>query len=257
MTRVDDEVAEPVVSNDWSQRFFGASTSLEIFERLGKFDSTSTDAQSLAEMLALKPGARILDVPCGFGRFAALLVGYGFDVDGLDNSEAMLACAERINPGPQYVLGDMRSPRSGPYDAILNLWTSLGYFASAREDEAALRSWHGALRYGGQLVIEISDLERARLDNPNNEPRTYRRRVINDVVDEVWIDWLTATSVVRYSFRDQEIVARTRIYSAGELLTMLQRAGFEVVGTYGSFKRAPKRPSDRLILCARKPFPSR
>jgi len=46
----------------------------------------------------LKPGARILDIGCGSGRDAALLLSLGCDVSGIDGSEGMIGEAERIHP---------------------------------------------------------------------------------------------------------------------------------------------------------------
>lgn len=46
-------------------------------------------------MLGLSPGSRVLDLGCGNGRDAAVLLAHGFDVDATDGSPGMVAEATR------------------------------------------------------------------------------------------------------------------------------------------------------------------
>ncbi|HEU4643759.1 MAG TPA: class I SAM-dependent methyltransferase, partial [Gemmatimonadaceae bacterium] len=93
----------------------------------------------MIEVLGLPVGARILDVPCGQGRHAHLLAENGFDVTGLDYSAYLLARAKERGTGPslRYVRGDMRRlpPRwTGRFDALVNLFTSFGFFLDPADD---------------------------------------------------------------------------------------------------------------------------
>ena len=49
------------------------------------------DAALITRLLDLRPGARVLDVPCGHGRIANRLAARGFSVTGIDLSDAFLA----------------------------------------------------------------------------------------------------------------------------------------------------------------------
>lgn len=56
----------------------------------------------------LPKGASVLDVGCGCSWKARYLHERGFVVTGIDYSEGLLALAERENPGPEFLLMDMR-----------------------------------------------------------------------------------------------------------------------------------------------------
>jgi SAM-dependent methyltransferase len=86
----------------------------------------------VVKALGLQRGTRVLDVPCGFGRHARLLARRGMVVVGVDLSSAMIAEARRSGPQPglSFVRADMRRlTYQGEFDAVLNLYTSFGYFS--------------------------------------------------------------------------------------------------------------------------------
>jgi SAM-dependent methyltransferase len=99
----------------------------------------------------------VLDVPCGQGRHAHLLAEAGLDVDGLDYSAHLLALARARGTGPRlrYHEGDMRrlpSRWEGRFDAVLNLFTSFGFFADPRDDERVIHEFARVLAPGGVLI---------------------------------------------------------------------------------------------------------
>jgi 2-polyprenyl-3-methyl-5-hydroxy-6-metoxy-1,4-benzoquinol methylase len=72
----------------------------------------------------IKPGARILDFGCGPGILSLALHSKGYQVDGLDVSEQMIAAARRCCPGSatlHFSQGDLESLRGSGivYDAIV------------------------------------------------------------------------------------------------------------------------------------------
>lgn len=242
------------IPDTWPDDFFGPHF-ISIFERLGKFANTEQDVKQIISLINQPLGARILDVPCGFGRFSGYLSQAEFDVTGIDTSNYLLNYAKKYNPGPQYVLSDMRNPPSKYFDVVLNLWTSFGYFDDRNEDKAALTAWYQALKPGGVIVMEISDLERAQVENPGDvESVTYKRREVNEVIEEAWISWPTRLAYTSYSLGEHTIRGKTYIYSRNELVELFQDIGFETIETFGGFDKRVKKPEDRLVLFARKPM---
>src|SRR5678815_2565685 len=57
----------------------------------------------------LSSGARILDLCCGTGQLAALLVQRGYSVTGVDGSPAQIALARTNAPGVEFIVDDARS----------------------------------------------------------------------------------------------------------------------------------------------------
>src|SRR3954471_23339944 len=125
-------------SANWWAGYFDAQYLLE-YEPLFSPERDRHEVARIMEILGLPSGARILDVPCGQGRHAHLLAEAGFDVDGFDYSPDLLAKARTRGTGAnlRYTKGDMRrlpARWTGRFDAVLNLFTSFGFFAEPADD---------------------------------------------------------------------------------------------------------------------------
>lgn len=125
------------------------------------------EAASIIRLLELTPGMRVLDVPCGEGRIAGRLARHGCDVLGVDINEHFLALACARHPEATFEQRDMRAlDHPGEFDAVVNWFTSFGYFDSATND-AVLAGFARALRPGGTLLVDLQNPDRiARLAAP-------------------------------------------------------------------------------------------
>ena len=104
-------------------------------------------------------GRAVLDVASGTGVISLLLHDIGFNVTGLDFSEAMLARArakvDKLDAPIRFVLGDAEQTleADASYDAVVNrhlVWTLV-------DPEAAFAEWFRILRPGGTLLIVDAD----------------------------------------------------------------------------------------------------
>lgn len=232
-------------TDPWWQTFFDESY-IEAWAAQGAFDSTDENVRQLVELLELPRGARVLDVPCGFGRFSRPLHEAGLQVTGVDISDDQIRRARRDHAGPDYHVGDMREPPPGPYDAVLNLFSSFGYFTSTDDDVRCLQAWYDALRPGGQLVLEMMHRDRMAWSfDPEGEPYSD--------IETGSTDWATGvrTSVVRIGDETREF--RLRLYTATELLAMVEGVGFVDARAHGDLTGAPLDPSTRLVVHAFRP----
>lgn len=222
---------------------------MEISDRLGRYDTTEQDAREAVALLGLAPGARVLDAGCGFGRFAAALMELGCDVTGIDISPAAIAEARRRCPGPAYVVGDLTQELVlGPFDAIVNVFSSFGYGASVAEDQRVLDGWHRMLAPGGRLLMELSDVERSRARLGGIGVTV--ERVTNGVTEILRCDPETHVLHIRYELGEHALEVDTRLYEGDELVEMVERAGFGELRRLGGFDGRPKSPEDRLVLVA-------
>lgn len=97
----------------------GASADYDRLRPLSAFNLNVFE--ELADMIALRPGMRVLDVGCGTGRFSELFARRGAHVTGLDKSKTMLDGARKNNSARtssiRYVLGDANSwMPAGPFE---------------------------------------------------------------------------------------------------------------------------------------------
>jgi SAM-dependent methyltransferase len=103
------------------------------------------------------PVRTILDLGCGTGNHALSLARRGYDVVGVDRSEAMLEQARRkAGDAVAFDVGEIRDVRLGrEFDAVLALFAVLGYQLGNDDVLAALRAVRKHLRRGGLLVFDV------------------------------------------------------------------------------------------------------
>jgi trans-aconitate methyltransferase len=107
---------------------------------------------SLLELLAPRPGERILDLGCGTGHLTAQLAAAGAEVVGLDASPAMIEQARRSYPQLRFGRADARSfAVSEPCDAVF----SNAVLHWVREPELVIACVRRALKPGGRFVAEF------------------------------------------------------------------------------------------------------
>lgn len=111
-------------------------------------------ARALIRAHKKSPGNRLLDVACGTGMHAAVLGKY-FQVEGLDLDPEMLAIARRNHPGIPFHQGDMLDfTLPSRFDAIVCLFSSIGYVRTRTRLRKAIRNMGDQLLPGGVLLVE-------------------------------------------------------------------------------------------------------
>jgi trans-aconitate methyltransferase len=118
----------------------------------GKHGFVWQHGAALVELLAPRPGERILDLGCGTGHLTARVAAAGAGVVGLDHSAEMLAQARAAYPGIEFVQGDARAfAFAKPFDAVFSNAT----LHWVRPPESAVRRVYEALKPGGRFVAEF------------------------------------------------------------------------------------------------------
>ncbi|MBF6345372.1 class I SAM-dependent methyltransferase [Nocardia cyriacigeorgica] len=236
----------------WADDFFDDGFR-ETFSTLGIYDDTDSEVDAIVALLDLPLRARILDVPCGFGRHAGPLDHRGYRVVGVDNSPSQLDEARRRYPGCTFVLTDMRTPPAGPYDAVLNLWTSFGLLDTREDDLAALAAWADVLRPGGKLVMDIDSLDgfehRVRT---GGEPISHQLIRQRDLLGRARFDWAAQQLALHWTRPGWSRRCRLRMYSIRQLETALRDVGFLDIAFSGDLYGGPVDLDRRTIIVATK-----
>jgi SAM-dependent methyltransferase len=231
---------------DWWETFFDDDY-VEAWTASGSFERTAEQADAIERLVGARPRAEILDVACGFGRIAKALHDRGYRVTGIDASAAQLRLAQERNPGPRYVQCDMRQPPAGPYDVVINFFSSFGYFKERSDDIAALEAWFHVLRHGGVLLMELTDRDRvAHLYGPDDKPVDH-----GPVRETGHTDWVTGIRTATLTYGGISKAFRVRLYTATELVGELNRIGFSTVDVSGDLDGVtPLSPATRLVIRA-------
>ncbi len=103
----------------------------------------------------------VLDLGCGTGTMTEILAGYGYDMIGADNSEAMLEIAveKRIESGHDilYLLQDMREfELYGTVRAVVSVCDSVNYVTEPKELEEVFRLVNNYLDPGGIFLFDFN-----------------------------------------------------------------------------------------------------
>ena len=109
-------------------------------------------AKGLLELLAAKPGERILDLGCGTGSLTAEIAASGAEVVGVDRSPEMIKEAGKKFPALRFDVTDARAlPFSREFDAVFSN-AALHWIPEAERVVAGVAR---ALRAGGRFVAEF------------------------------------------------------------------------------------------------------
>ncbi|HET7456228.1 MAG TPA: methyltransferase domain-containing protein [Gemmatimonadaceae bacterium] len=245
--------------SEWWESYFDAQYLLE-YEPIFTFERDRREVSRLLDVMALPSGARVLDVPCGQGRHAHLLAEAGFDVDGLDYSADLLTLARDRGTGRRlrYTEGDMRrlpARWSGRFDAVVNLFTSFGFFLDPRDDERVIREFARVLKPGGVFVFHggSRDGVMARF----LERDWWKANDGTIVAHERSFDPLSGVLTIRSTFEGPrasgEREHRIRLFTATRLAELCAAAGMIVTEAFDGFRDRPlSRRSSEMMLVARR-----
>lgn len=233
--------------SDWSKAFFDEDY-LEIAAQLFSVESSAKQAGELWSMLDLKPGCRLLDAPCGSGRLSRPLAELGAVVLGVDQSEALLAAAERQRADLptdrlRYLNHDLRLPLPATgFDVVCNIFTSFGY-GTEEEDLAIFRNLRQAVRPGGRVVVETNhrDLVCARTARCSKLSMRWPDGTI--FLDEPAFDAISGIVTLNWYWSGPrgsgEKHAQWRCYTPTQIVSMLERAGLRFAGAFKGLSKIP------------------
>ena len=237
------------MSGEWFEQWFG-----EVYLDLYPHRDAAEAARAVALLSAhgvVRPGERVLDLACGAGRHIAALEAAGARVTGLDLSRPLLNAA-RASGARLLVRADMRRLpiRGGAMDAVVNLFTSFGYFAGDHEHALVLREIARVLAPQGRFALDFLNAPAVRAGLvPRDEKTVQGRRVVQK--RRLSDAGRVVVKTIHLTGEDRQFMERVRLFERPELEQMIAGAGLVVRQVFGDYDGSPHAPtSPRLIILA-------
>jgi SAM-dependent methyltransferase len=227
------------------------------------------EAPFLKEALAGSPSKRLLDLGCGTGEHARFLQAEGFEVTGVDASDAQLAQAREAGPGPEFVKGDLAdlaAAVTGPFGAAISLGNGLPHLFE-RAMASFLAHLARLLAPGAPVLFQLLNYDRILDERAMSLPLNVREDDGERVVFLRLMDprpdgtVLFNPATLRWRPGEEppvEVVAGKNVLLKGwrraEMEAALTGAGFRVEAVFGGMRREAwdaALSSDTVLLARR------
>lgn len=195
---------------------------------------------------------RVLDLACGSGRHVRELEAQGYRVAGCDLSLTILRAGLR-EYGPMAVArADMRQLPfpDASFGALVNFFTSFGYFSEQEENLEVVREMSRVLRPGALWLFDYLNMHR---EIANLVPHEQRESESGPVQIHRWFDPVSRTFNKRIVIESRRFVERVRAYDLDEIREMFSCCDFTIDNIFGDFDgESFDVKSPRLIILGRK-----
>lgn len=218
--------------------------------------------ESIVTLLEAKPGTRVLDLACGQGWITVPLAQRGFQVTGCDLSEAMLARAQQaaaqVGASVEWQRADMRSlppAWTERFDYVTHTLSEFGCFTEEAENRRVLEEVARVLKPGGRYLLDVVVNRDGWL--VSGQTSGWLKGDGFRVREEFSFDLVRGIHTRHYRWDagagPQEYEKQFHMYTPTEVVQMLEAAGFQLVGAYGSLTGAKlTRKSTGIALVAEK-----
>lgn len=187
----------------------------------------------------------VLDIACGKGRHSIYLNSLGMNVTGIDLSEQSIKYANQFsNENLKFSVWDMRKQFANEaYDAVVNLFSSFGYFEDNDEDLTVIRAMHGALKKNGMLILDFMNPEKVIKDMKSKEI-IDRGRIQFHIQKRIENGFIVKTIEFLSEGEDYTFQERLKIIKPESFQKMFEIVGFERKELYGNYDLSPFKSSD-------------
>lgn len=204
----------------------------------------------LRDYLGWTSDSSVLDVCCGNGRHALSLERMGVSAWGVDLSPSNINHAKSASRFPQrWHVSDVRYLNMPtPFDGVVNLFTSFGYFDSDDDHILMLSNIAQLMKPDGRFVLDFLNVDWVKEQLVLHEVKSgaLTDYHITRRMDDHWIEKEIAFDAngVHHSHAE-----RVRAFTPVQIKGMLNKAGFKVMNHFGDYSLQAFNPgSPRCIF---------
>lgn len=215
-------------------------------------------------------GGRILELACGSGRVLLPLAREGYEITGIDTSQAMLDIAQRqlqaenLEAHAHLALQDMcKLKLDQKFRLAFIALGSFGHFTTRKQQRSALAAVHAHLSRGSTFIVDISNADARYMENLSGQmlhQGTWKQE--NDSFYTHFISPASSTQqhlLELTHFYEQHTqggpvhrtVVTTHIYlfERTEIELLLEQAGFVIKDIYGDYDFTPYHLESPRMIC--------
>lgn len=239
---------------DWFEEWFDSPLYEKLYANRDEQEAEQL-VQLLEDILPLEECSKILDLGCGRGRHAINLNQKGYFVTGIDLSEQAIATAREKAEDLEledirFEVRDMRNPLPERFDAIVNLFTTFGYFKSDEENASVLESVRQMLEPEGIFVLDYLNAQQVK-----NNYRPFDQGEFHGIHYEIQ-RYLRNNSIIKeIEFSGEEIgrkeyAERVKLYDLSWFEKEMTNHNLEIDHVYGDYEGNSFDPetSSRLLI---------
>lgn len=190
----------------------------------------------------------VLDLACGMGRHMQELRSDGYHAVGCDLSYTLLRTGMLEYGAMAVARADMRHLPfcDDVFSALVNFFTSFGYFSTEEENEQVVSEMARVLKPGAPFLFDYLNVHRE-LDQLVQ--REQRDTPMGLVRIERWFDRSDRSFNKRITIGEKRYLERVRGYDLAEISTMFAANHLTIRAAFGDFDGAAfTHASPRLIL---------
>ena len=190
----------------------------------------------------------VLDLACGMGRHVSELRAGGYRAVGCDLSFTLLRTGREM----PVARADMRQLPfcTGSFAALVNFFTSFGYFETEEENLQVVQEMARVLETGATFLFDYLNVHR---ELEKLVQRERRSTPLGDVQIERWFDSSDRSFNKRITIGQKRYLERVRGYELSEISKMFAACKLSIQSAFGDFDGNPfAATSPRLILVGTK-----
>ncbi len=246
------------IPDNWYENFF-SGINCELWEKAVLPEWTEKEVEFLIEIMNVKQGDYILDIPCGTGRHSISLAKRGFNLTTVDISEEfIISLTKKVTEQKlsiEVIKGNILSlDLTGSFDSAFCLGNSFGYF-DYEGMKTFVKKVSACLKPGGRFIINSGMLAESILAKFITEKRYEIEDLVMEISNAYDVQNSCMLTHLKYTKNGhhQTHSFKHYVYTLAEIKRLLNFFDLKTIAVYNSVdKTAYELGDEQLYLAAEK-----
>ena len=204
------------------------------------FEEAESFITLLINYLNIQKNSKIIDLACGKGRHSVFLNQLGYKVLGLDLSQQSIEHNKQFeNSDLKFEVHDMRDEifpelLAEKADAVVNLFTSFGYFEDENDDRKVFHSISNTLKDNGYFVLDF--LNAKWVENTLIKEETITKEEIDfSIKKKIENQNIIKDIYFKDDGKEYHFFEKVKLHTLEEINDYAEEFGFERVQIFGDY----------------------